>query len=91
MEGVKMTVLMKFKCPPDKPYTLYLRNCILEVKEEKSSRHDISITFETINVLKLIMAHQKTPQQMIEDKKIETDKPEELIKFFSYFESGDPC
>ena len=91
VEGVKMTVLMKFKCLPDKAYTLHLRNCILEVKEEKCSRPDISITFETINSLKLIMADQKTPQEMIEDKKIETNKPEELIKFFSYFESGDPC
>ena len=91
VEGVTMTVLMKFECHPDKAYTLYLRNCILEVTEEKNSTHDISVRLETVNSLKLIMVHQKTPQQMFEDKMVETDKPEEMIKFFNYFESGDPC
>ena len=90
VEGVMMTVLMKFECHPDRTYILYLRNYILEVTEEKNSTHDISVTFETVNSLTLIMVHQKTPQQMFEDKMIETSKPEEMIKFFNYFESGDP-
>ena len=86
VEGVTMTVVMTFK-DVNKSHTLYIRNCILEVREEKSEERDICITMDS-QCLKQILCLENTAEQLLQEERVVIDKPKELfIKFFSYFET----